>query len=522
MRSSAQKHRINAGNGVKDRVRDAVQRLSTGTITRTVRTHTGLVKINGVWRYLHGGGTIGAATDVDVELPSQLSAFDIPEATPSEIAAGIRSSLELFDLAADHIMVPLICSVFRAPLGQCDFGLHVDGLTGLLKSELVALMWQHYGRNFSSRGLPSWTSTAYFLQGLSFTCKDTLLVIDDLLGADLSFVDRQRQYASADLIFRGLGNNSARGRMRSDTTLRPTKPTRCLILSTGEEKPRGQSLLARIFCVSVTAEDTGRDVMNFERLSRLQHAAAQGQFAHTMRGYIEYFLPQYEAICAELRNRVSEYRDKAVKDIGTCHARTPTMMADLFVGAQTFFDFAAERSAISTAQAEEHKSRVWSALLTGAKAQARAQASQEPAHRFIELVVAAVSAGKAFLAPLNSQAPGEEGNPPHLHRYGYSAFGLRVGWFDGDDIFLDPDASYKAAREMSVEGSGISTSLDTLKRRLKDQGLLASTDLNTKRQSICIRKSPEGLRRDVLHSCIFFTLGSTTPELVAAEFQEKY
>jgi hypothetical protein len=312
-----------------------------------------------------------------VDLPSQLSAFNIPEATPSEINAGMLSSLRLLSLAPDHITVPLYCAIWRAAMGPCDFGLHIDGPTGLFKSELTALAWQHYGRDFTARGLPSWTSTAYFLQGLSFTCKDALLGIDDLLGADVSLVDRQKQYAAADPIFRGLGNNSAQGRMRSDTTLRPTKPTRCLVLSTGEEKPRGESLRARIWGISVTAEDTGRDVMNLELLSVLQRAAAAGEFAQAMSGFIEDLAPQYDAIRQSLGHQISELRDKAVVEIGKCHARTPTMLADLFVGALTFFDFAVKRNAISTEQADEYKARVWSALVTGAKAQARLQASQE-------------------------------------------------------------------------------------------------------------------------------------------------
>ena len=134
----------------------------------------------------------------------------------------MRSSLKLFGLAPDYIMVPLICCIWRAALGHSDFGIHLHGHTGLLKSELAALAWQHYGALFASRGMPSWTSTPNFLQGLSFSCKDALLIIDDLLGADVSFADKQKQYAAADQIFRGLGNASARGRMNANTTLRAT------------------------------------------------------------------------------------------------------------------------------------------------------------------------------------------------------------------------------------------------------------------------------------------------------------
>jgi hypothetical protein len=442
-------------------------------------------------------------------------AFDV-------VRFGMSSSLELFGLAPDNIMVPLICCIWRAALGHSDFGIHLHGHTGLLKSELAALAWQHYGALFASRGMPSWTSTPNFLQGLSFSCKNALLIIDDLLGADVSFADKQKQYAAADQIFRGLGNASARGRMNANTTLRATKPARCLILSTGEEEVRGESLRSRVWQIPVTEEDTGRGVMNFERLSMMQRKAAAGEFTAAMRGYLEYLAPRYGTVRDSLRHRVSECREKAIKEIGKCHARTPTMLADLAVGFETFTEAALGYGAISASQADEYKSRVWSALIAGATAQARSQASQEPAHRFLELVMTAVSAGKAFLAPLNPPeiAEGDESRR-YKWRYGHSTNGLKIGWFDGNDVYLDADASYKAAREMSVDGSGISIGLDTLRRRLKDQGLLASTDVYTSRQSVGVRRTIEGRRRDVLHF-LASTVGAIASELDAVEFQEKF
>jgi hypothetical protein len=513
--------RIYAGTGNKDRFRDAVQALSTNIVKRTEYACTGWVLINGTWQYLHGGGSIGGSSEIVVVLPPQLAAFNIPPASREEIVAGMRASLGLLGLAPDRVMVPLLCSALRAPLGQVDFGINVDGPTGLLKSELAAITLQHFGRDFSSRGLPSWTSTSNFLQGLSFTVKDALLVIDDLLSTSVSFVERQKQLAAADSIFRGLGNNSARGRMRADTSLRPTKPTRSLIVSTAEERPQGQSLLARLFNISVSAADTGREVMNFERLSEAQRMAANGMLAHAMRGYLENLAPRYGTVRQELRYWVNEYRDKAIREIGRCHARTPAMIGDLYVGAKTFLDIAIEYDAISTDQASEYALRIWSALVEGAAEQSRSLAAQEPAHRFLELVMAAVSAGRAYLTPLVAPQVSEEASPKqYTWRYGHEANGLRVVWFDGDDVYLDPDVSYKVAREMAVDGSGFLVSLETLKRRLKDQGLLASTDSNTSRQSICVRRTVEGLRREVLH-LFASTLGSVTPELDASEFSDK-
>jgi hypothetical protein len=241
-----------------------------------------------------------------------------------------------------------------------------------------------------------------------------------------------------------------------------------------------------------------------------------------MRGHLEHLALQYGTVRDSLRHRVSECRDKAIKEIGKCHARTPSMLADLAVGFEMFTEAALGYEAISTSQADEYKSRVWSALISGATAQARSQATQEPAHRFIELMMAAVSAGKAWLAHLDAPQLAEgDDSRRYKNHYGQSTNGLMVGWIDSDNVYLDPDAAYKAAREMSVDGSGASISVETLKRRLKDQGLLASTDLDTKRRSVCVRRTIEGRRREVLHF-LASTLGAVTTELDAVEFRDKF
>ena len=65
-------------------------------------------------------------------------------------------------------------------------------------------------------------------------------------------------------------------------------------------------------------------------------AAEEGRFANAMRGYIEYLTPKYERVRNGLRERVSEYRSRVVADIGVAHARTSTMVGDLFARIETF------------------------------------------------------------------------------------------------------------------------------------------------------------------------------------------
>src|SRR5262249_57001791 len=103
-----------------------------------------------------------------------------------------------------------------------------------------------------ARPLPaSWSSTGNALEGLAFTAKDALLVVDDFCPTG-STGDVQRYHKEADRLFRGQGNRAGRQRMRADTTLRPDKPPRGLALSTGEDVPRGQSLRARLLVLDVS------------------------------------------------------------------------------------------------------------------------------------------------------------------------------------------------------------------------------------------------------------------------------
>src|SRR6266851_881549 len=77
--------------------------------------------------------------------------------------------------------------------------------------------------------------------------------------------------------------------------------------------------------------------------------------------------------------------------------------------------------------------------------------------------------------------------------------GDRVGWRgDGDHVYLDPDASYAAVQRLGQEvGDRLSLTPQTLRKRLKERGMLVTTD--TGRQVLTVRRTLEGQRREVLH-----------------------
>ncbi|MDZ4782372.1 MAG: hypothetical protein SGJ19_19175 [Planctomycetia bacterium] len=80
----------------------------------------------------------------------------------------------------------------------------------------------------------------------------------------------------------------------------------------------------------------------------------------------------------------------------------------------------------------------------------------------------------------------------------WSPQGRRIGWVDGDELFLDPDAAFAVANRLAVEqGDSLAAALRTLQKRLREKGHLRSTDAN--RQTNTVRRTLEGSRREVIH-----------------------
>lgn len=77
--------------------------------------------------------------------------------------------------------------------------------------------------------------------------------------------------------------------------------------------------------------------------------------------------------------------------------------------------------------------------------------------------------------------------------------GDRIGWVDGEGLYLDQYASYLVVQKMLATGDeAISLSCQTLAKRLSEAGHLVSTEQEA-RGTLTIRKTLEGSRRAVLH-----------------------
>jgi Domain of unknown function (DUF3854) len=500
---------IYAGMSLRDHARVAIQLLSGEVPERTVYTHLGWREVDRDWVYLHGAGAIGPAgpigEGVETHLDGALARYLLPDPPAGEaLQAAVRASLRLLDAAPDRVSVPMLAATYRAVLGGSDLSLHLVGPTGVLKTELAALVQQHFGAGMDSRHLPgSWSSTGNLLEAVAFAAKDAVLVVDDFAPAG-SPADVMRLHRDADRLLRAQGNGSSRQRMRADTTLRPPKPPRGLVLSTGEDVPRGQSLRARVLVLEVGPGDVD------ERLLALCQAdAAAGLLAQAMAGFIRSVAGRYAAIRAGLSAEVVRLRGQALGS--RAHRRTPDIIANLAIGIDHFLAFAEAADAIT---ADEHATlaeRCWSALGDAASGQDEHLSAGDPASRFVELLAAAIAAGRAHVAAEDGDLPsnpaawgwrrdaaGRDGFVPELWRPQRE----RVGWLVDDAgvpyLYLDPDASFAAAQSMGRDtGDPLTVQPKTLHRRLRQGGHLVSVD--EARGRLTVRRTLGGARRYVLH-----------------------
>lgn len=475
---------VSPGMGLRDHTRAAIQELSGPEIERQrIFTHAGWRKYGGGYVYLHGEGAIsedGLMADAKVRLPESLAPFKLPAPPDGErLKEAIRASLEFLKIGAPRITFPIYGGIFRAVMGPCDCSLAIVGPTGAGKSEAAALAQQHYGGEFNARKLPgSWSGTANANEALAFAAKDMLLVLDDFAPAGTQG-DLARYNRDADRILRAQGNASGRLRMRRDATLSSAKVPRGLILSTGEDLPRGQSLRARMFVVELST-----DALNWDGITKCQGDASAGLYSETMSAFLQWLAPEYEYLRKILPRELAALRAKATSS--NEHKRTPEIVANLMLGLKYFFLFAKKVGAISKDEANDLEVRAWQALGSAAKAQSGYQKAEDPVIRFLELIRSALATRSAGLGDAGTGNFGD---------------GKKncIGWISDDVVFLDPDAAFATAQKLAKEqGEFLTITAKAQWQRMRDRGLLVASEPKRNLIKVKIGKSR---RRVVALAC---------------------
>jgi hypothetical protein len=457
---------VRPGMGLRDHASVAIRELSavSGIPVRYVYAHTGWRKLPGGHGYLTASGAImagGLDPDVTVELTGSISAYELPDPKdPAAVRNAVKCSLSILELAADQVTVPLLGAAYRAPLPLLpDCAPWIRGQSGALKTAMCTLIQQHFGAGMNEKHLPgSWESTANRLEVDAHAIANAVLVVDDY-RPDLSAFESRRRTQTVDRLIRGSANQSFRGRLRSDTSRRPDKTPRAQLLCSAEDLPPGTASLKARAMIS----QMPRGAVDLARLTRMQGAARAGILALAMAGYVQWLAGWYEVCEAKAGPRLAELRDTARK--ASQHLRTPENVASLFLGWEMWLAYAKETGAITAAEDQVLRARVWKALLDLGGAQARYLAEGDHVEAFFRALRALIFSGDGRLTPVGAVTdPG---------RFGFD--GRPFGWATGDDVYLDPDVSFAEARKWAERSDiPLGVSKTQLQDDMRERGLLAS------------------------------------------------
>ena len=505
-----------AGYKLRDHSRLAVQCISG--IYPTIRAYgfTGWKKINGKYLYLCNSGAIGADgfhSDITVKLDGNMTAYDMPTLGTKE---GVRQSLELSAL----MPYSLLSAAYRSPLCEFfknDVSVFISGSTGIFKSELTALVQAHFGSEFNGRYLPDcWNSTANSIGKRGFMAKDAVFTIDEFKPSG-SQTQVRLLHKKADDVLRDAANGSGRGRMNPDGSLKKTFYCRGVIVSSGEDLPKGQSLQARLISIQLKPGSVDK-----AELSKAQEKSKGGVYAGAMALYIQWIADKAGKDFEQaLHARFIEIRDSLYDRMDAAHDRTPSNFSQMLLGLDTFLTFAVDKGYISQEERNHHFSNAILEAVTLGNAQTSDQSSENEVDIFLESISSLVSSGYGHLCNL------QNGQPKNPLSWGwendgikfYAPRGIQIGWTDGSDVWLNPSAAFKAVQDFNrSQGKELAVSSGTLWKRMREQGKLLSFGKEPTKQKKILGKNTRTLHL----SCEIFGFEAEVTENLCYQVENCY
>jgi len=481
--------RANIFPRMKEEVKSAIQSVSIrGMKTKKAYGHLGWRQIDGEWYYIHAGGAIGRngpveGIGVQLSVPS-FRDYLLPEVAADEVVEANRASLKLLEVADHSISLRLAAVVSLAPLTEiipATFSEYIVGESGSLKTQLTALQQAHFGAAWSGRPthLPTgWRSTLNALERLAFVAKDAIMVVDDFAPSS-SRGEKMKMDQKAASLLRGQANKDARTRMNADTSIKQSYEPRCMVITSGEDLPPGQSIAPRMLIINLNKGD-----VDVEKLTELQALSSQGWLAKSMAAYIQWIAEHFEELQSELPVRVEFYMKEFGSEMRGIHLRSPEQAAILITAWDTRLRFMVESGTLTQDQATDLLAGFYLAMLNTAEEQASVQVDEDPCERFIELLKTAFSMGQAHLA----DSVNDDDKPIDPDRWGWikkgtvieadgqkkeywQARGARIGWVDKMGIYLEPGSAYLICQDIAGgQGQPIAFREKTLWKRLKSKG----------------------------------------------------
>jgi hypothetical protein len=258
----------------------------------------------------------------------------------------------------------------------------------------------------------------------------------------------------------------------------------------------------------VIAEIEKEDV-DWSIVSELQQVARDGLLVNLMACFIQWLAQSFSKLKAdnEIRIFVESLRSSASH---FSHKRHVDSYTSLIAGIEYFLMFAMDHDLIDAARCHELSEQARLALETLIENQIEYQRDSDECARFLDLIRSGFNGGRWHICDKDTN--GKPINMPQ--NWGWRSYGVevdseqeagtddddkkngstqetikewnpageRIGWSDGEIIYLDPDLAFANAQKLAREqGDTFEVTQQTLWKRLKDRLLLAFVEERKKK-----------------------------------------
>lgn len=492
------------GKVAREHLRYAIQRMSNA-VTRKRYRFIGWVEDEGQMIYIHAGGAIGAEGEVPGVVASLSDPIDrfrlsLPE-NREQAYEDALAQVELFSMEPADVIVPLMGTTFRAPLGPSRLTAHLAGEQEVGKTYLMGLFQMNFGPKMGEELPASWVdgSSANGISRVYARAGDALVVSDDLRVTggpkDVKLMDIYDQVTRAHY------NRAAPRKLTREGGERNDPPSRCTAITTGEVLPQGHSTRSRVVCLMLSVRST-------PDASDLARRGAEGVLARGMGGFVRWLAPSAK----RTRDRIS-VAERAAADrwrLGVSD-RAAGLFGAIALGLDALFKYWLDVRAQTPEEVAAHRARAEVALRRVAIEHGERVKEEDPVPKFVQMLRTLLASGKAYLSTPQGTAPidchlygwrasssfkptdgpdGEERGP------NFAPYGLRLGFVRTSEgrMWIMLDVAYGLVRDMArANGDTFGVAREDLPKRLHQRGLLAADELKS-RQTYTTRLRVEGAR----------------------------
>jgi hypothetical protein len=424
---------------------DAIKSLSTEVLERNFYTYTGWANN----RYMFGNGYIdqnGWHQSDWCELPQRLNQYHLTPGGNLEDALVVLDYL--LESAPPSVVAPVVGGILLSPvrhlLDAAAPMVHVYGITGTHKTAFTCAAMSLWGNFTPAKPTDSWSSTGNSIQKLGWHLKDAPLVLDDYKIANVRPKD-------VTFLLQNYGDQTGRGRLDANSTLKNVYPIRGIIISSGEDQPEGEaSTLARILSVELRKGAVDRSMLSLVQ--------SEGGLLHAITiDYIQWLCTaeiDTASIYEPARTRGLDRLEKV--DHATNAGRIASNIAVILTAWEIFLQFLGDRGYWSPERIEEWRAKYKKALFDLALEQIRLTTQERYSQLFLDTIQGLLVSGKVVLEP-DIPEPGQ----------------TLIGKKDQDRLYLISSVTYdEVVKHMRASGRTLGASNHAISRMLQQDGLL--------------------------------------------------